>query len=186
MEERIEDNESYERRDCLVFSGAKIPPHANDENCISIIQELARNNLKISIPENEISVAHNVGTRNPTQSGNKRSIIAKFCRRNTKMDVLSSARKMKIENLFVNESLTPQQRTIGYVLRRARRDRPDRISGSTTVDGKHYVWIKPVNSSAPASKNNKLLIGTIEKLRRFTLEYLEKPLSAYIDENKLI
>ena len=96
VEERIEDNESYERRDCLVFSGAKIPPHANNENCVRIIQELARNNLKISIPENEISVAHNVGTRNPTQSGNKRSIIAKFCRRNTKMDVLSSARKMKI------------------------------------------------------------------------------------------
>ena len=186
LEERTEDNESYERRDSLIFSGPKLPPYSGNENCVQIVRNLAREHLKISIPENEISVAHHLGSRNAAGSQNKRSIIAKFCRRNTKTDLLASARQMKIENLYVNECLTPQQRTIGFVLRKLKKDYPARISGSTTIDGKHYVWMKSQNSSTQNARNTKIPIGTIEKLRGFCLNQFQKPLGEYIDESRLI
>ena len=39
LEERIEENEAYERRDSLIISGSTIPPANNDEDCSSIVRD---------------------------------------------------------------------------------------------------------------------------------------------------
>ena len=67
-----------------------------------------------------------------------------FCKRSTKLDLLSSACRKKADNSFVNESSTPIAHIISYVLRKAKQQHPDNISGSTTFDGKNYVWVKPL------------------------------------------
>ena len=56
-----------------------------------------------------------------------------------KVDILNAARQVKPENFFVNECLTPTQKAIGYVLRKAKKEFPNIVSGSTTFDGKHFV-----------------------------------------------
>ena len=137
LEERIEQNDLYERRDTLVFSGSKIPGIPTSlgstavENILQVTRNLIRENLKISVPENEISTAHRIVSKNP----NQRSIIVKFCRRDRKIEILTAARQSKVQQFFVNEHLTATQKAIGFVLRKAKREFPDVVSGSTTFVG---------------------------------------------------
>ena len=58
LEERIEDGEAYERRDALIISGSKVPPARENEDCVQVVRNLTRQHLNLSIPENEISIAH--------------------------------------------------------------------------------------------------------------------------------
>ena len=177
LEDRIEDNESYERRDTLIVSGNKVPVKQSTENTTEVICNVLKNNLNIVVNPQEISVSHRLNTKKTERA----PIIVKFCRRNVKSDVLTSARRNKAENLFVNECLTPTQQTISYVLRRAKRDFPELISGSTTFDGKNFVWVKPPNPNAPGAKDLRLPISTRTKLEEFCSRTLKKPLSDYVE-----
>ena len=179
LEERIEQNDSYERRDTLVFSGSKLPPPSNSENCVTVVNNLLRDSLQVSLQPNEISVCHRLTSRSNAESPNKRSIIVKFCKRSSKIDILSSARRKKVPNLFVNECLTPSAQTISYVLRKAKRECPDKISGSTTFDGKNFVWVKTPN---PTAKDFRHSIATYERLVDFCSRVLEKPVTNFIQE----
>ena len=182
LEERIDDNDSYERRDTLIFSGKKIPTARNVENTAELVCQLVKDNLQITLAPSDISVAHRLNAQNNSQRPEKRSIIAKFCRRDLKNDILFSARKKKCPDLFVNECLTPCQQTISFVLRRAKREFPDLISGTTTFDGKNFVWVKPPNPSAPGAKDTRLKVSTHAKLLEFCTRTLSKPLAHYLTE----
>ena len=180
IEEKIEEGEAYEKRDTLIISGSKVPPVSLNENCLQVTRNIIREHLKISVPENEVSVTHRMGPNVSDPNSNKRTIIVKFCRRNTKNDILTSARKMKVPNLFVNECLTSNQRMIGYALRKARRENPEVVSGSTTFEGKYVVWTKPPNPSAIGARDIKHSVGSVEKLEKFLLRTFNKPLNYYI------
>ena len=177
LEERIEENEAYERRDSLIISGSTIPAPNNDEDCSSIVRDLLLRHVNVNVREQEISVTHRLGIR----SGGSKSIIVKFCRRSTKVDVLASARKKKPSNFFVNECLTPTQRAIGYVLRKAKKEFPSIISGSTTFDGKHCVWIRPPNPDARGARDTKEVITTHQKLKNFCTRVLNKEVEHFSD-----
>ena len=181
LEERIEENEAYERRDSLIISGSTIPPANNDEDCSSIVRDLLLRQVNLNVREQEISVTHRLGTRSGSSNSDQRSIIVKFCRRSTKVDVLASARKKKPANFFVNECLTPTQRAIGYVLRKAKKEFPAIISGSTTFDGKNCVWIRPPNPTARGARDTKEVISTHQKLKSFCTRVLEKPVEHFSD-----
>ena len=182
LEERIETNDQYERRDALVFTGSSIPPPSNHENCSLIIQKLLKDNLNIEIQPNEISVAHRLGNKGDSQQAHKRSLIVKFCRRSSKVDVISSARRKKVDNFYVNESLTPISQTISYVLRKAKREHPEKISGSTTFDGRNFVWVNPPNPTARGAKAVRHSITTYERLANFCTRVLEQPVTHFINE----
>ena len=180
LEERIEDNDAYERRDTLIVSGNKVPVKQSTEDTTAIACSVIQRNLNVIVDPNEISVSH----RLPTKKTDRAPIIIKFCRRNIKSDVLMSARKKKPENLFINECLTPTQQTISWVLRQAKKDCPDIVSGSTTFDGKNYVWVKAPNPNAPGAKDTRLLISTRARLEEFCSRTLKKRLSDYVDQWK--
>ena len=182
LEERIDDNDTYERRDTLIISGKKVPPSQQNENCFELVANILRNNLNISVNLSDISVCHRLGNKGPSQRPDRRSLIVKFCRRDLKMDIVNSARKKKPADLFCNECLTPCQQTISYVLRKAKRELPDLISGSATFEGKNFVWVKPPNPSAPGAKDLRLKISTHKKLEDFCNKTLKKPLSHFITE----
>ena len=182
LEEKIEDNDSYERRDTLVLSGSAIPPVSNMESCPDIVCKLVKDSLKVNISTSDISVSHRLSPKSSSQRTPKKDIIVKFCRRNTKLDVLNSCRKSKPNNLFVNEFLTPSRQTIAYVLRKAKKEFPHLISGSTSFDGKVFAWIKPPNPHAAGAKDLRVEINTHSKLENFCSRTLERPLTHFIQE----
>ena len=111
----------------------------------------------------------------------RRDIIVKFCRRDSKNDLVAASRRVKANQFFINESLTPLRQTIAFVLRKAKREFPEKISGSTTLDGKNYVWIQPPNPNAPGAKATRLAVHTHDRLTSFCEKTLGKPLTHFID-----
>ena len=59
------------------------------------------------------------------------------------------------------------QQTISYVLRKAKHDFPNLVSGSTTFGGKNYVWIKTPNPEARVAKDTKMLTSPHRRLMDF-------------------
>ena len=47
LEDRIEENDIYERRDILVFSGTKLPVQQPDENTSDIVEKLLKDYLNV-------------------------------------------------------------------------------------------------------------------------------------------
>ena len=181
LEERIESNDAYERRDTVIISGSQVPAPAAGENCTQIVMKLVQDNLQVSLQPDEISVCHRLASRSTSDPPSKRSVIVKFCRRTTKVDLLASARSKKAQNFYVNECLTPSAQAISYALRQAKRKCPNVVTGSTTYDGKNFVWVKPPN---PRAKPLRYAIPTIQRLTDFCTRTLEKPLSEFISESR--
>ena len=179
MEDKIQENDNYERRDTLVFSGSSVPPINNMEVCTELVSNLVKNTLKLNISPSDISTAHRLNTRKST---NQRDIIVKFCRRDIKVDIMKACRSVKPANLFVNEFLTPQSQTIAYVLRKAKKDFPSIVSGSTTLEGKNYVWIKAPNQNVRGAKDLRMAITSHSRLVEFCTKTLQKPLSYFVEE----
>ena len=159
MEDQIDESDQYERRDTLIISGDSLPESSSDEDCTRIICQAVQEKLNYIVSPTEISVAHRLGPKSSSQRPDKRKIIAKFCRRNTKKDLLAAARRVKPNNLYINESLTAQRQTICFALRKAKKDYPNKISGVSTVDGRVFVWVKPPNAQdrAPRFQVNSFL-----------------------------
>ena len=182
LDDKIQDQDSYERRDTVILSGKLIPAESNMENCAVIASNLAKEHLSVIFSPSDVSVAHRL-TGNSRGSGNaNKSIIIKFCRRDIKTDLLAASRRSKPRDLFVNESLTPQRQTISYVLRKAKQQFPLIISGSTSFDGKPHVWVKPPNPQAQGAKDSRYVITTYARLVDFCNKVLERPLTHFIKE----
>ena len=182
LEERIEEGESYERRDTLVFSGKTVPACSTSENVSNLVCSLIKENLKINIQPQEISLSHRLGSKSTSQKPDNRPLIAKFCRHDLKTDILVTARKIKFRDFYVNECLTPVQKTISYVLREMKREFPDKIAGSTTLDGRNYAWIKPPRPDSPGAKNLKRRVSTRSELEQLCNNVLDKPLTHFLEE----
>ena len=52
LEEKIDDTDAYERRDCLVISGDQVPAAETGENTVEVVNRLIKDKLKM------IFVAH--------------------------------------------------------------------------------------------------------------------------------
>ena len=182
LEEKIEDNEAYERRDSLILSGNALPDGSTNENCLEVVQKLLTEHLSYVIQPTDISVVHRLGKKPISQKPDRRNIIIKFCRRNSKVDLLAAARRVKPSNLFLNESLTPQRQNISYALRKAKREFPHIVSGTSTSDGRVYVWVKPPNPDAPGAKDSREPVNTYSKLEIFCERFLEKKMDYFLSK----
>ena len=63
LEEKIDDAEAYERRDCVVLSGDGVPAAQTGENCIQVACDLIKDKLKLNISPSEVSTAHRLGKK---------------------------------------------------------------------------------------------------------------------------
>ena len=180
LEEKGEKNEAYSGRDCIILSGPGLPKGSSSENCCQVALNALKSKINITVDPKDVSVAHRLG-KPPTDSNeDSRKIIVKLCRRDLKSDIMGAAKAMKPSNFFVNESLTPQSQTISFVLRKARKDFPNLVSGSSTQDGVNYVWLKPTNAQASGARNVRHKISTHTSLVSFCSQTLKKPLSHYV------
>ena len=176
LEEQIDNNEAYERRDCLVFSGNSIPTYSTGENTINLACNLLQAKLNLEVSPSNISTGHRLGNRPASQGEDRRPIILKFCRRDIKTDILNSCKEMKPQNFFANESLTPIRSKILYVLRQAKKHH-NKIASCKSIDGKVVVWVKPPRPNAPGARHTRVFLNTKASLERFLRDMLEVNIS---------
>ena len=160
LEDRIEDNDAYERRDTVIISGTEVPAVRDDEIPAVVTCNLLKDKVGLVIQPEDVSVAHRLGRKPLNQTTDRRNIIIKFCRRETKQEILKACKTVKPKNIYINESLTPTRTTTLYGLRQAKKRFPNLIAGYGSSDGKVYAWIKPPNPQAPQARNAKMLVNT--------------------------
>ena len=177
VKDSVDSADAYERRDTIVFSGSSIPNASQGENCAVTIQGLVSEKLRIQISTTDISSAHRIGPKPPNQQPDKRSIIAKFCRREVKNEVFLTSRRTKAPGFFVNESLTPIRSTIYRTLRNIRKSHPQLVKGCSTFDGNVWAYTKNPNSERDLRHN----VNTHERLVRFCADFVKQPLNTFLD-----
>ena len=182
LDDRIDENEAYERKANLILNGEEVPEMEADEELPEKTRDIAlalfKSKLKLSgIGPEDISIAHRLGPNPKAHSTLKRDIMVKFSRRDAKNTVLFAARKMKVPNFYINEQLTARRKLIAKALRKAKKDYSDIIASTTSQQGSIYVWVKPPRADKPGARNTRLCINTEEKLAIFC----EKTLGISVD-----
>ena len=133
------------------------------------------------VEASEISTAHRLGKKPASQQPDKRSIIVKFCRRDTKNDVYRSSRNQaRPSQLFINESLSPSRRKIYNALREMKRSNPNLVNGCSTFDGKIYAYTKIHSTNSQPQRDRRHLISDFDGLKKFCHEYVKKPIDSFL------
>ena len=181
MKNYIDDSDAYERRDTIILSGSALPSVTNGENCIDITRDILHTKLKLVVPASEFNTAHRLGARPDGRTPDKRSIIVKLCRRETKRNIIITSKKTRDSNLYVNESLTPTRRTIFNTLRKMKANHPDIVKGCTTYDGRVFAFTKPPMSAPTGSRDVKHLVNSHTQLVKFCIDYVKLPLETFLE-----
>lgn len=177
LEEKIDDNDAYERRDCVIFNGDALPIAENGENTALVATELIKNKLKINVKPEEISTAHRMGKKPANQTPDRRKIIIKLCRRDLKKDILFACKNIK-PGFYANESLTPIRNTILFGLRNMRKDPTASkiVKGASSYDGRVFAWVKSTNSAS----DTRISINSRVKFEEFACKYVQMPVDNFI------
>ena len=180
LEDSIDDQNAYERRDTIIISGSHIPKATTGENCSDIVRQLIKEKLKIELPPSEVNTVHRLGTKSPSQAEDKRPFIMKLCRRDTKRQLIIAARSQNSSSqIYVNESLTPKRRTILYALRQMKKLHPTLVTGCNSIDGRIYAFTK---AAIEGGRHVRHLVNTHEALVEFSREFVNKPLVSFLNE----
>lgn len=181
MEQLLDDGDAYERRDTIILSGNQLPAVSSGEIVPNIVGDLVNKHLSLNIPVSEINTAHRLGTRKANQAVDRRPIIVKLCRRDTKKSVLIAARQQpsNAPKLFVNESLTPKRGTILFALRQMKKMADSGVKGCTSQDGRIFAFTAPV---AGTNRDRKHLISSHDDLVAFCRDFVKKPLDSFLSE----
>ena len=167
LEDKLEDQDSYERRDTVILSGSDIPPATEGEDSSKLVCDLIKDKVQYHLRPSEISVAHRLGPKPINQVPDRRKLIVKLCRREVKQDLLRACRMVKPVNIYANESLTKTRSTTLFGLRQAKKKFPNIIAGCGSAEGKVFAWIKPPNPDSPNAKNIKTVINSRERFNDF-------------------
>ena len=168
LEELIDANSQYERRDTFTISGECLPETTPNENCKSIVTKLFRDHLNLNVDSAEMSTAHRIG-RKPNGT-DRRSIIVKVCRRDQVKDIFSACKTVK-PPFYVNPALTPTRSKIMFFLRQLRKKIPNKITSCRAFNGEPRVILKSTVRSTrrngPDENSNYKLIPTKQALENF-------------------
>ena len=176
LEEFIDDQDAYERRDTIILSGNNLPAVTSGENCTNLVCQVIKDNLRVEIPTTEINTAHRLGRKPTNQGPDKRPLIVKLCRRDTKKMLFQSAKSQNSASpIYLNESLTPKRRTILYALRQMKKFHPTLVTGCTSIDGKIFAFTP---TSGP--RNLRHLVNTHSALVEFCRQHVKVPLDTFL------
>ena len=130
-----DDIEQYSRRMCLRIAGIK---ERENENVTQRVLDFA-DNLNVNINGDDIDRAHRVGRRTGSggatngdeneqgvTSGQSREIIIKFTNSSARLKLLQGRTKLRdnhINDIFINEDLTPARKELAYECRKLKRTR---------------------------------------------------------------
>ena len=176
LEYNVDESDAYNRRETVVVSGDAVHVSSPNENCSELLSKLFSEELNINISKSDISTAHRLG-RKRENVPDKRSIIVKFCRRDTKSQAILVSRQRRNSKVFVNESLTPSRRVIFNALRKMKREHQDLVKGCSTYDGNIYANTKSTNH---LQRDQRHLVNTRETLTEFCRNFVKKPLELFL------
>ena len=116
LEDRLDAEDQYIRRESLLFSGDLVPTWKEGEDCIAEVCKLVSKIPGVqSVQPGDISISHRMGPK-PASGIDRRSIVARFVRRSVKYSILNGARRGKPQGIYVNESLTIVRQNITKTL----------------------------------------------------------------------
>ena len=186
LENTMDEEDAYVRRDTIIISGNSVPEVTSGEICSDLAVHLIKDKLKLQLRETDISVAHRLGKKPTNQVADKRSIMVKLCRRDTKRDILTARRNLTVASepsFFINESLTPKRRTILYALRQMKKAHPSILASCSSFDGRVYAYTKPLTPShhSTTGRPTRHLVNTHSSLVEFCRTYIKKPLDTFLE-----
>ena len=116
----------------------------------------------------------------PSDVRSEGALLVKFKSLETKKKVMDTCKNLK-PNFYTSDDLSREKQNILYVLRQAKRKFPNKISGSTSLDGRIYVWLKTTESTSTGrNSNQRLMINSIEKLRVFCTRELGAGIDSFV------
>ena len=177
----LDAQDAYNRRESVIISGHKVKPVTESENCPNIVRELVRNELKLQI-DPMISTAHRLG-KPPAPSSNepdRRAIIVRFCQKDTKNLVYNAARKLKVNELYVNESLTPVRRKIMAVLRKISKTNNRFVKSCSTFNGNCFVYTLPSLTAPETTRAIKTQVNDWDTLSEICPNFVKKPVEYFL------
>lgn len=143
LEERLESQEQYSRRNCLLVRG--IPESSskpeNEEECLAHVMRVIKNDLKLSLKSDVISRCHRLGGRG-RENPRDRPIIIKFYSYKHRREVFDAKKQLQGKPHSICEFLTIQRLKI---LRAARQKHSMR--NVWTSDGKILINVAPAGSN---------------------------------------
>ena len=158
---RLDDLESENRANTVILSGNKVPNEVANENVVEVARLVLKNELKNEILSSKIVTGYRIGKKNNVSE--KRRILIKFNNRDDKQDFFSACKVAKPENLYVNENLIPARAHILFLLRRAKRNFPEKIGSCGSTNGRVYVCPKTSGNM----RGNKMYISTVNELDKW-------------------
>ena len=176
LESKLDEREQHERKETLILSGQQVPDGKKNEDCKMIISELIKTHTKLILKPEDITLAHRIG---PKQDGSDKRRISFKMRNQELVQTLLKTCKDNKPPFYVNASLTPTRNKIAYLLRRAKRKFPGKISKCSTFGGNVAVFMKEDNiqtrskNNAPAKADKKLVINTWSALEDFAVKILK-------------
>jgi len=168
LKTRLEDVESYQRADSLIFSGDAVAVERENENCSRMVVDLLKDNLNYVIQPDVVLTAYRIGKKSLSQGASRRNVYVKLKDRAEKQSILSNCKSVKPPNLFINENLIPARAKILVVLRRIRREQSSRLSAVGSRDGRIFAWLKPPNPNSAASK---IIISSMAEVERLCIDF---------------
>ncbi|KAK7881388.1 hypothetical protein WMY93_029797 [Mugilogobius chulae] len=134
MEDTLDGQEQYSRRNCLVLFGV---PENDQENVIDVVMRTFKNNLKVVVQPGDIDRTHRLGPK-AIKRGKPRGIIIKFAHYHLRDKVYRAKKLLKgaTPKMHILESLTSKR---AKLLDDLRKNYKDKIAASWTQDGRIYL-----------------------------------------------
>lgn len=137
IEDMLDEQEQYSRRNCLVVYGV---PETDHENTNNIAMGIIKNNLNIDVRPGDIDRSHRLGPKS-NERGKPRGIIIKFAHYNIRDLVYKAKKRLKgtTPKIYILESLTAKRVKL---LEELRKSHKDKLNASWTQDGRFYLLTK--------------------------------------------
>ena len=136
LEDKVDALEQYGRRNAIRIRGVPAPENfPNNEDTDSIVMQLAKDKLGVSLLHTEIVRSHRVGQ--------KKDIIVKLVTHNKKVEIMKARKKLKDSDLSINEDLSQVRGKLAFLARGLKRKK--KIQDTWTRDG--VIFIKLTDDS---------------------------------------
>lgn len=136
IEDILDEQEQYSRRNCLVLYGV---PENDRENASNVIMNIMKSNLNIDVKPGDIDRCHRLGSRFGRER--PRGIIVKFSNYNIRDMVYRTKKRLKgsTPKMYIMESLTAKR---AKLLDDLRKKYTDKLAANWTQDGRLYLLTK--------------------------------------------
>ncbi|XP_072022198.1 uncharacterized protein [Amphiura filiformis] len=140
VDKQLNDIQQYSRRNSLRVTG--IPEHLK-ECTDTIVKDLAKEKLGITINDSDVDRSHRVGKMNESEDGSKkhRAILVKFTSYRPRNKVIKARSKLKGSGITIHEDLTKQNQSL-----LSKTAKHPGVVSAWSIDGRIFASIP---SSAP-------------------------------------